>query len=476
MGSSLPNYGRGRSSSFSGLAAVFLQTGCLPFGAILSESDIQAVFEKHQGMFGTTVYTTATVLWAFLGQVLQDGKMAACQAAVSAIASFQALRNLEVPTEDTGDYCRARAKLKEEALRELAMTVAQRAEQQADDRWLFQGRHAKLVDGFTFTMPDTLKNQAIYPQQKGQAPGCGFPIARCVAVISLATACVMDLAIAAYSGKLTGEGALLRQLLGCFRPGDIAVMDRYYCSYMMIALMLDQQVDVCCSRHHARSTDFRRGKRLGKHDHLIVWHRCSRPAWMDQATWEKIPTTLTLRELQYTITEPGFRTQKMIVITSLTDHVKFSKDSIARLYGFRWNVELDIRSIKSNLNLEHVRCKSPEMVRRELWTTILAYNLIRTTAACAASIHGGQPRQISFTSTCQAILANWMIISSPHTPADVIQQLLEAILKHIHKCTVANRPGRMEPRKVKMRPKRYHYMTKPRNFLRQLIKKEKLEQ
>lgn len=476
MGSSLPNYGRGRSSSFSELASVFLQTGCLPFGSILSESDIWAVFEKHQGLFGGTVYTTATVLWAFLGQVLQDGKMAACQAAVSAISSFQVLRNLDVPTEDTGDYCRARSKLKEEALHELATTVAQRAQRQADAQWLFEGRHAKLVDGFTFTMPDTPKNQTVYPQQKGQAVGCGFPIARCVAVISLATACVMDLAIAAYSGKLTGEGALLRQLLGCFEARDIAVMDRYYCSYMMIAVMLNQQVDVCCKRHHTRKTDFRRGKRLGKHDHLIVWHRPSRPDWMDQDTWEKIPKTLVLRELQYSVTEPGYRTQKMIVITSLTDPAEYSQASIAKLYGFRWNVELDIRSIKSNLNLEHVRCKSPAMVRRELWTTILAYNLIRSTAASAASIHGGLPRQISFTSTCQAILANWMVISNPHTPAGSIQLVVDAILIQIQKCTVANRPGRIEPRKVKMRPKRYHYMTKPRACLQRLIKKGKLEQ
>lgn len=476
MGSSLPNYGRNGSSSFSELAAVFLQANGLPFGSLLSESDIRSVFEKHQGMFGETIYVTATVLWAFLGQVLQDGKMAACQAAVSSIASFQTLRNLPVPTEDTGDYCRARAKLKESALRELATLVADRAQQQADESWLFHGRHAKLVDGFTFTMPDTPKTQAVYPQQKGQAPGCGFPIARCVAVISLATACVMDLALAAYSGKLTGEGALLRQLLGCFSPRDIAVMDRYYCSYMMIALLLNQQVDVCCSRHQMRKTDFRRGKRLGKYDHLITWHRPGRPDWMDQATYDQIPKTLLLRELQYNVTEPGYRTKKMVVITSLTDPAEHSKESIAELYGFRWNVELDIRSIKSNLNLEHVRCKSPEMVRRELWTTILAYNLIRTTAASAAAVHQCQPRQISFTSTCQAVLANWMVISNPYTPADVVYQITSNVLKQIQACNVADRPGRIEPRKVKMRPKRYHYMTKPRVVLRHLIKQGKLEQ
>lgn len=476
MASYLPRDRFGRSSSFSTLAASFLQTGELPFGSLLNEADIRGIFEKHNGMFGGSIFTTATVLWAFLGQVLQDGKMAACQAAVSAISSFQRLHGLPVPTEDTGDYCRARAKLKEEALHELAVTVGQGAEQQADQKWLFHGRHAKLVDGFTFVMPDTQENQAIYPQPKGQAPGCGFPIARCVAVISLATACVMDLAIAACCGKLTGEGALLRELLGGFRPRDIAVMDRYYCSYMMIALLLEQQVDVCCNRHHMRITDFRRGKRYGKRDHLIVLHRPSRPDWMDQATYDKIPKTLHLRELEYSVTEPGYRTKKIIVITSLTDPQQYSREDLAELYGFRWNVELDIRSIKSNLNLERVRCKSPEMVRRELWTTILAYNLIRTTAASAAAIHQCQPRQISFTSTCQAILANWMVISNPYTPKEVIVELAQTVLQQVQACKVADRPGRIEPRKVKRRPKRYHYITKPRKILQNLIRQGKLKQ
>ena len=477
MGSSIPESSRGRSSSFVEIASVFLQAGALPFGSILSATDIRSVFEKHDGMFGGSVYTTATVLWAFLGQVLQDGKMAACQAAVSSISSFQLLRRLAVPSPDTGDYCRARAKLKEDALHELATTVSQGAEDQAEDAWLFHSRHAKLIDGLTFVMPDTPKNQAAYPQQKGQAAGCGFPIARCVAVISLATACVMDLAIGAYSGKLTGENALLRQLLGCFKPRDIAVMDRYYCSYMMIALLLNQQVDVCCTKHHARKkSDFRRGKRLGKYDHLIIWQRPQRPDWMDEATYETIPKELVLREIRYSVTEPGFRTKRLTVITSLTDPCQHSKESIAELYRFRWNVELDIRSIKSNLNLDRVRCKSPEMVRRELWTTLLAYNLIRTTAASAAAVHQCEPRQISFTSTCQAIAANWMVISSPFTIADIVHQITQTILKQIQACRVADRPGRIEPRKVKMRPKRYHYMTKPRRVLQALIREGKLEQ
>ena len=166
----------------------------------------------------------------------------------------------------------------------MSREVADEIEQQAPDGWLWKGRHAKLVDGFTFTMPDTLQNQAEYPQQKSQPEGVGLPIARATVILSLATACVIDLAIGPYSGKETGETALLRKLLGSFVSGDVAVMDRYYCSFMMIALLLGRNVEVCARMHQRRHVDFRRGRRLGKYDHIIVWTKPQRPAWMDQAT------------------------------------------------------------------------------------------------------------------------------------------------------------------------------------------------
>ena len=417
------------------------------------------------------IYGTAVVLWAFLGQVLQDGKMAACQAAVASIIAYQKLLSLPTPTNDTGDYCRARSKLKEEAISELAVTVARQTEQQCDEQWLFQGKHVKLVDGFTFTMPDTPRNQAQYPQQKAQEPGLGFPIARCVAVVSLATACVNDLAIGPYAGKQTGETALLRKLMGVFEPGDVALLDRYYCSFMMLAAMIAQGVDVCCRKHHLRKTDFRRGKRLGKCDHLIIWHRpVQRPQWMDEETYQSLPETLTLREIKYSITEPGFRTKSIIVITTLTDPEEFSAEAIAELYGYRWNVELDIRSIKCNLNLDHVRCKSPEMVRRELWTTILAYNLIRSTAAGAAMLHDVKPREISFTSTGQFVLAAWAVISLGKISKQALLDYAQTMLENIANCRVANRPGRIEPRLIKKRPKQYKHLRVPRSLARQLIK------
>ena len=374
---------------------------------------------------------------------------------------------LDAPTQDTGDYCRARAKLSAAALRVLSREVAEELEQAADESWLWKGQHhAKLVDGFTFTMPDTPANQAQYPQQKTQKPGVGLPIARAVAIVSLATAGVLDLAMGPYKGKETGESALLRALLKSLAAGDIAVMDRYYCSFMMIALLLAHGTHTCARKHHQRHSDFRRGRRLGKYDHLIVWSRPQRPTWMDEATYAQIPETLELRELRYQVVEPGRRTKTIDIITTLVDTDQYTLEDIAQLYGFRWNAELDIRSIKSNLNLGHVRCQSPKMVEREVWTTLLGHNLIRTTAASAALLHGKQPRQISFTSTCQYVLAAWMPLSLGLLEPSSMPGYVRLLLRQIAACEVANRPGRLEPRVLKRRRHGYKLMMKPRHELR----------
>ena len=472
MNTAIPNSPRRDTASFQKIVDAFFAGDGLPFAEILSAERIKRIFQKHDCLFGVHgVYNTAITVWAFLSQVLRDGKEASCQAAVARVVSYRQQQGLAAPTEDTGDYCRARAKISVEALRDLSCEVTDELEQAAEPSWLWKGRHAKLVDGFTFTMPDTPENQAAYPQMKSQKPGVGLPIARAAAITSLATASVMDLAIAPYQGKETGESALLRSMLGSLHSDDIAVMDRYYCSFMMIALLLSQGTHTCARKHHLRPTDFRRGKRLGKSDHLIVWTRPQRPDWMDQDTYAQIPMTLILREIRFNIVVPGRRTKTINIITTLTDADEYTIEDIAELYGFRWNSELDIRSIKSNLNLGHVRCKSPEMVHRELWMTILGYNLIRTTSAAAALLHSKQPRQISFTSTCQYVLASWMQLSSRLIKQADIACYLSIMLKQIAGCEVANRPGRLEPRVLKRRRHRYKLMMKPRNDLRRDLRK-----
>jgi putative transposase len=450
-----------------------LQPG-LPFARVLSAERIERIFAKHGNLFGmSAVYSTVVTLWAFLGQVLRDGKEASCQSAVAAVVTYQELAGLPAPTADTGDYCRARAKLSQEALRDLTVEVAEELEQQADAAWLWKGRHTKLVDGFTFTMPDTEANQDEYPQQASQKQGIGFPIARACVILSLATACAMDLAVGPYVGKETGETALLRSLLDSLQVGDVVVADRFYCSFMMIALLLRRGVDVCARLHQRRHVDFRRGKRLGKYDHLVEWKRPAKPPWMDEAIYAWIPEKIVLREMRFNVFQPGYRVQALTIVTTLTDPEAFTAEDIAQLYGFRWNSELDIRAIKQSLHLDHVRCKSPEMVRNELWTTLLGYNLVRTTAAAAALLHGRQPRQISFTGACQHLLNSWMVLSANVVTPEAALRLCQTLLERISRVIVANRPGRIEPRVLKRRRHRYPLMKKPRAELQSQLQKHK---
>ncbi|MEK7293434.1 MAG: IS4 family transposase, partial [Nitrospirota bacterium] len=409
------------------------------------------------------------VLWAFLGQVLRDGKESACQAAVAAITAHRLAGGWATPTSDTGDYCKARAKLSVVALQELTVEIADELEERAEAPWLWNKLHAKLVDGFTFTMPDTPENQAEYPQSRSQKKGVGLPIARCLAILSLATAAVLEMAIGPYSGKETGETALLRARLETFSPGDLLVADRYFCSFFMVAMLLGRGVQSCTRMHQKRHVDFRRGRCLGSRDHLVVWTKPQRPTWMDQATYETIPETMTLRELRFQVSQPGYRTTEITIVTTLTDAEVYTKADIAELYGFRWNAELDIRAIKQNLNLNHLRCKSPEMVRRELWTTLLAYNLVRTTAAAAALLHDKRPRQISFTGTCQYLLASWTDLTRGRIVPENITNHCLTMLSKIAECEVANRPGRIEPRVLKRRRHGYKLMQQPRHVLKKQL-------
>ena len=413
MRQSVSDSGDSGNAGFQTVVDGFLLQPGLPFSSVLTGEKIDRIFRKHGGLFGENgVYSTAMVLWAFLGQVLRDRKEASCQFAVGSIISFCLQVGRDAPTEDTGDYCRARAKLSEPAIRELSSEIARDAELMADGSWLWMARHAKLVDGFTFTMPDTPKNQAEFPHPRTQKKGVGLPIARCVAILSLATAMVMDVVLGPYKGR-----------------------------------------------------------RLGKYDHLIVWTRPDRPGWMSEETYSTIPETLELRELRYAIVEKGKRTKLITVVTTMTDVDAYTKEDIAQLYGYRWNSELDIRSVKDSLNLGHVRCKSPEMVRIEFRTTFLAYNLIRLTAASAAFRSEQKPRTISFTSTCQFVLAGWAVHASGLLPQAGLRKECDELLKRIAACQVGKRPGRLEPRVIKRRRHGYPLMQKPRHILKAELRK-----
>jgi hypothetical protein len=448
--------------TFQNITNTFLDDACLPFSNVLPREVIESTFRKYDGLFGGTYYNIVFVLWAFLLQTLSDGKSRSCSTAVGRIATFCLALGKKMPDEDTGNYCRARARLSIDALHELVTLVAKNTEVLVPEQWLWKNKyHAKLVDGFTATMPDTPKNQARFPQHQKQYPGCGFPIMRACVVLSMATAMVIDAAFAAYTGKETGETALLRKMLSAFEPGDIAVFDRYCCSYMMLALFQQAGVHVCARMHASRLVDFRRGKRLGTNDRLVTWERPQRPKWMSEEMYATIPETMPLRMVGYSLKARGRRTENITVVTTLTDAEEYSSEDIAQLYGHRWNVELDIRHIKQTLNLDHLRCKSPEMVEREFWVTLLGYNLVRKVMCEATTVAGVLPRRLSFTRTCAHVLEMWLYLGLAPRGGNLWE-----LLRYLGALVVPERPGRFEPRVLKRRQHSYPKMKMPRKKLK----------
>ena len=442
----------------------FLQREDLPFSEILSEACIEQVFDEAGAAFAQDeadpVYTPAVTLWAFLSQVLFKAEHRSCLAAVSRVAVFLVALGQKACSKNTGAYCRARAKIPTAVIRQLTTEAAATAEKNVPAEFRWRRRSVKLVDGFTASMADTIKNQAEYPQPPAQKPGLGFPLARCVVLLSLATGMAMDLEIGPYSGKETGETALLRRLLARFESGDILLADCYYCSYFMIALLQILQVDFVVRLHQCRASDFRRGKRLGKGDHLVAWVRPPQPDWMDDETYARMPPSISVREVQVRVDQPGFRIDSFVVVTTLTDAETYTAEDIGELFRKRWLAELDIRAIKSTLGIDILRCQTPEMVRKEIWSALLAYNLIRQTMLQAAVQAGRSPRELSFTHALQTIAASWttiMVVSPVRQEA-----LIAAALHGLRQPLVGHRPDRVEPRAIKRRPKPHALLTKPR--------------
>jgi putative transposase len=447
--------------SFQKALAPFLNDYGLPFADVLPATAVEQAFAEEEVDFGDTteaVFTPPVMLWGFLSQVLEKDK--SCRAAVQRVMAMRVASGQEPCSLDTGAYCRARAKLPASVLKRLARETGRNLEAQVPEDWLWCGKQVQIVDGTTFTMPDTEDNQKRFPQPSSQGTGTGFPILRMVVLMSLATAGLLDMAFGPYQGKETGETALLRQLLADVPPGTILLADRYYCSYWLVAMAQALGIDVVFRMHQLRDFDFRRGQRLGADDHVVRWNRPQRPKWMDQATYEGMPLTLTVRELRANIGKPGCRTDEIVIATTLTEATTHAKEAIVDLYHERWHVEPDIFAIKQSLGMDHLRCKSSFMIEKELWVHLLGYNLVRKTACQAAQLGDVHPRGVSFTATKQLLNAARVQMTQAGPTERIAQALL--LLQELSKAQVGNRPGRCEPRVVKRRPKQYKHLREPR--------------
>jgi hypothetical protein len=341
-------------------------------------------------------------------------------------------------------------------------------EQQAPDAWRWKGREVKVLDGTTCSMPDTPANQAKYPQPATQDPGVGFPLLRLLAVFSLTVGTVLQLRFSRFAGKYQSELGMLRRLWEMFRPGDVLLSDSYLCSWFEIAMLQARGVDIVMEIHHARHVDFRRGKRLGRGDHIVAWPKPTvRPEWMDEATYAALPDQLLMREVRVTVSQKGFRTQQFVVVTTLLDGEEYTAADLAALYRTRWNAELYLRDLKETMQMDVLRGKTPDIVRKEIWVHALAYNLIRLLIAQTAVRHERAPHTISFKGAMQTLLA-----FQPHffhaTAAD-LPALLAALWDAVAAHTVRDRPDRIEPRVRKRRPKPYKLLTVPRDQARKSL-------
>ncbi|WP_265276716.1 IS4 family transposase [Nostoc sp. KVJ3] len=441
----------------------FNQSLGLPFKELLPASVIEKALHELNIRYYRRLFDPIVTLWAFLSQVLDTDK--SCHNAVSKVIAYLAAQGVEIPSTDTSAYCQARSRLPEKFLEKLFSQVGQRLEEKVGTEHLWCGRNVMVIDGSTVSMPDTIENQEEYPQPKTQKPGCGFPIAKIGVIFSLATGGAVALCINVLN---THDIKLARQLYQFLNPFDILLGDRAFCAYADLVAIKKINCDAVFRKHQARKTSMRKGKIVGDCDKLVTWYKPTNcPKGLNKDEFNALPPSITVREIYYCIVIPGFRTERVSLITTLLDKVTYSTLDIVGLYGQRWDVELNLRHLKTTLDMDVLRCKTPSMVRKEIYVYLLAYNLLRSLMWSAGTTYGTPPLRLSLQGT-RHHLNNFIpeLLAATSTKRLKIYRTLLKVIAHK---AVPDRPARNEPRVRKRRPKAYPLMTKPRHELRNLL-------
>lgn len=464
-----------------------IQSSELPASDLLSDQLVANVFEQENIEFGIghdDVFTPAVTLWAMVSQFLFSATGRSIKAAAGRVVSLYAQLEGRVVAQNAGNLCRAKAKIPVSALKKLTRSLAAQAELGAgrvDDlatplepdeveqrlcpKTIAQIRSRPItgrlinVDGFTIDAPDTRANQKAYPQNPAQAEGIGFPILRCVGLVSMATGMLIDLASAPYSGKGSGETTLLHQLKDSLRPGDILIADSYYCTYWLICMCQMIGVDVVMKNHHKREDDPQGAHRISDKERTVAWLRPKKPTWMSKREYRKMPETLTMRLSDVATSDFNSRCDSFTIATTMLSIQQYPLDWLGSLYQGRWMIETDIESIKCTMGLEHLRSQSPEGLQRELWTGLFTYNLVRSKMLESARSSNRETRSLSFSETYQVLSTNWLLCAC----VGVSEPMKSASRGQSVSAVVGNRPGREEPRENKRRPKTIKLMKIPRS-------------
>ena len=435
--------------------ARFARNEGLPFAEILTEASIRGALSQFDVKYRDRVFGPVTTIWGFLSQVLNDDH--SCSDAVSRIIAHRAANHLGSCSPNTASYCNARGRIVTGVLRTLARRTAEELQAAAEPRWKWNGRNVFIADGSHVSMPDTPENRASYPQPPTQKAELGFPLARVAVLLSLATGACHDLAIAPYKGKGTGETTLLREMYDTLKPGDVVLADALFDNYFLACELRQRGIDLVARLKYKRAGS----KKLqsGPDGDVLEWQRPNKPRGMTGEQYRRYPESLAMRQVSVDARAKNNRAKRFKVVTTILD-TSVDGQQIGSLYERRWSGELDIRSVKVVMQMEILRCKTPEMVHKEIWAHLLAYNLLRTVMAVAAAQSGIEPRRVSFKGAKQAVTAFAPKIEAarPKDRPGLIDELLAVVAYH----RVGNRPGRWEPRARKRRPKPAARLTQPR--------------
>lgn len=408
-------------------------------------------------------WTLRLTFWTFLWQIAQAG--ASCREAVRQAATLCRIANQPLPPLSDSPYCQARAALPLEVLDEVHHSLLVEAHKAMATKDLWCGHQVHVVDGTTVTLPDTPANQARYPQQSVQRPGCGFPLLRLTGLFSLATGLFTAWATGTWRDH---ELQLLNQLWEHLNPGDVLLGDRGFCTWGVLALCRHQGLHAVVRARGIKRRDLRRGQRLSRDERLVRWSKPRlRPRTISAALWKKLPSELTLRLVRCRVDQPGFRTRQVILVTTLLDRERYAPDALSELFLRRWQMELSLRDLKITLQMDQLSCKNPHTVERELRQHLLVHNLVRRLILESARVHGVARGRISFAGALAGARRFAEALAQVRS-RQRRQQLFADLLAHLALDRIPSRPGRREPRAVKRRPKPYPRLTCHRHRFREI--------
>jgi hypothetical protein len=405
------------------------------------------VFTPEEGR-RERVFTPWVTFIAFFGQVLSRGS--ACREAVRRVQAWSVAIKRTPPDENTSAYCQARGRLPLQSLRAAHEQIGGWIERHTQEAWRWCGRPVKVLDGCGISMPDTDDNRARWPYAGGQKPGRGFPTAQMVGLFCLATGRLVRFAFDSWKAH---EIPLARQLIGWIEPGEVVLTDRGFCGWGLIASLQRKGVDVVMRAHQARKLK----------GHSMQWAKPQRKSetW-SKSLWNELPPELAVRIVRFRAAVPGFRTDEVVLVTTLLDTKVYPDEALIALYRRRWAVELCFRDIKTTLGLDVLRCQSPELIEKEIWLQAIAYNLVRALMLEAAWMHTVALERLSFKGTVDT-LRQWTPLMAPSMFA--FKRARQELLRIIAADQVPYRPNRSEPRARKRRPKCYQMLTRPRHLM-----------